>query len=439
VAPEREGERRGCALDPIRRRGAWSPPRFVMPARLDAGRASILTGGIMKHRSLLAAALALPMAITATLGVCAAEPYEIHAILPLTGGGAFIGTAMKSNLEALETVVNKDGGINGRPVHFVVHDDETNPQRAVERANEVIATKPAIVLGSAIVAMCNAMAPLMKNGPVLYCLSPSYSPVANGFVESAGTSTPDQLDALIRYYRLKGYTKIALLNGIDATGQNADKAIDKIMADPDNKGVSIVERQHFAPTDISVSAQIERIKGAGAQALIAWTTGAQVATIFKGMVQAGLDIPVGVSSGNQIFAQMEEYRAFAPKQLVLPTALFAEHEGVLTLDPRMEKAQHAMYDALQAKKLKADIATSLTWDAGLLAVAALKSAGEGAKPEDVRKYLADLSDFPGINGIYDFKKVPGRGLGRDSATIVRYDPEAKRWQWLAKQGGTPLN
>ena len=123
----------------------------------------------------------------------------------------------------------------------------------------MLADKPLVILGSGIVAMCNAMAPLVKKGPVHYCLSPSYGPTPGGFTYSSGTSTPDQLDALIRYYRLKGLTKIALLNGIDATGQNADKAIDKLLADPDNKDVTVVERQHFAPTDISVSAQIERI------------------------------------------------------------------------------------------------------------------------------------------------------------------------------------
>ena len=391
----------------------------------------------MNLRSSLALALALPLTL-GTLPARAADTYDIHAVLPLTGGGAFIGNSMKTNFEALESVINKDGGVNGKPVHFVLHDDETNPQRAVERTTEVLADKPLVILGSGIVAMCNAMAPLVKKGPVQYCLSPSYGPTPGGFTYSSGTSTPDQLDALIRYYRLKGLTKIALLNGIDATGQNADKAIDKLLADPDNKDVTVVERQHFAPTDISVSAQIERIKGAGAQALIAWTTGAQVATIFKGMVQAGLDIPVGVSSGNQLYTEMDEYKAFLPKQLVLPTAVFAEHDGVLKLDDRVEAAQHAMYAALAAKGLKADNATSLMWDAGLAAVAALKKAGPDAKPEDVRKALADMNDFPGINGVYDFVKYPGRGLGQNSATIVRYDADGKRWQGLAKPGGTPL-
>src|ERR1700741_5378270 len=49
----------------------------------------------------------------------AAEPYDIHVILPLTGNGAFLGQGHHDSFEALTEVVNKSGGIKGRPLHFV--------------------------------------------------------------------------------------------------------------------------------------------------------------------------------------------------------------------------------------------------------------------------------------------------------------------------------
>ena len=49
----------------------------------------------------------------------AADPYEIHALLSLTGASAFGGQAIKVNLEAVESVVNQAGGVNGRPLKFV--------------------------------------------------------------------------------------------------------------------------------------------------------------------------------------------------------------------------------------------------------------------------------------------------------------------------------
>jgi branched-chain amino acid transport system substrate-binding protein len=368
----------------------------------------------------------------------AADAYEVHVILPLTGGGAFIGNGIKANYEAVEAVVNRSGAINGAPLKFVFDDDQTSPQRDVQIASGVFASKPPVVLGSAIVGLCNAMAPLAANGPVMYCLSPSFQAPQGGFTFSAGPSTEDQVAALIRYFRLKGWTKLGVLNSIDTTGQNADKAIARALALDENKSMKIVEHQHFNPTDVSVTAQMERIKGAGAQSLIAWTTGAQVATVFKAMIQSDLNIPIGTSSGNQTFAQMEQYTSFLPKQLLIGSGLFPEHDGVIKLDARVEKAQHDMYAVMKERNVNPDISTTVAWDTGLLVAEAFRKLGPKATAVQVRDYIRGLTNFAGIDGIYDFKAHYDRGLGPDSATVVSYDAAGKRWKWLSKPGGEPL-
>ena len=368
----------------------------------------------------------------------AADPYEVHVVLPMTGGGSFVGKGQQESLQALEASVNKAGGIQGRPLHLVFHDDQTSPQVAVQLATGLVAQHPALILGSSLVAMCNAMAPLMKDGPVMYCLSPAFHPAAGSFAFSASSSSYDQIAALIRYYRLKGWTEIAALSGTDATGQDADRAIDQILAMPENRGVKKVEHQHFNPTDVSVAAQMERIKASGAEAVVAWSTGAPVATVFKAAIQAGLDLPIAPSSGNQTFAQMAQYADFLPKQFMVPSALFPEHDGVLQLDARVEKVQHEMYAILAERGLKADNMVATSWDAGLIVVAALRKLGPEATSDQLRQYIAGLTGFAGVDGIYDFQAYPERGLGPDSSAIVRYDAEGKRWVWLSKPGGEPL-
>jgi branched-chain amino acid transport system substrate-binding protein len=383
----------------------------------------------------VAAVIALALAATAAR---AADPYDINVILPLTGGGAFVGQGHKASLDALADIVNKQGGIQGRPVRFVYHDDQTSPQVAVQLTTDILADKPSVILGSGLVAMCNAIAPLVKNGPVDYCLSPAVHPAPGSFVFSSSASAIDQTSAVIRYYRMMGWTKIATLNNTDATGQNSDKAMDLVVARPENKDVKLVTREHFNSTDISVAAQIERIRASGAQAIDAGVTGTPAATVFKGMVQAGLDIPVSPTSGNQTFAAMEQWKDFLPKGLVMGSALFPEHDGVWKLDPRIEAAQHDMYAALATHGIKADNMEATSWDAGLIVLAALKAVGPNATAEQVRNYIANLTDFAGIDGMYDFKANPERGLGPDSAIVVRYDAKDKAWTWLTKPGGEPL-
>lgn len=385
------------------------------------------------------ALLALAAWIWPGAAQAAKTPYDINVIVPLSGGAAFVGQGQKDTLEALADYVNKTGGLDGTPLHFVFHDDQSSPQVAVQLTTSVLPSHPAIIMGSSLVGMCLAMAPLMRNGPVQYCLSPAIHPKAGGYTFSASSSSIDQIAAVVRYYRMKGWTRIAVLDTTDASGQDGDRSIDKVLNYPENKGVMhkvIVE--HFNPTDISVSAQIQRIKSSGAQALIAWTTGAPAATVFKGMVQAGLDIPVAPTSGNQTFVAMERWSGFLPKQLVLASALYPPHAGLLKLAPRMEAAQQAMYAILRQHHLRADNMVATSWDPGLIVVAALRKLGTKATAAQIRNYILNLTNFPGVDGIYDFKKYPERGLGPDASTVTTYDAATKSWKWLSKPGGAPL-
>ena len=368
-----------------------------------------------------------------------AADYEINVVLPLTGGAAFVGQGQKDTLTALQEQVNKTGGIHGQKLLFVFHDDQTSPQVAVQLATDILGGKPAVVMGSSLVGMCLAMAPLVNDGPVQYCMSPAIHPKAAGYVFSASSSSIDQIAAVMRYYRLKGWTKLATLMTTDASGQDGDRAVDSVLAYPENKGVmQKVIAEHFNPTDVSVAAQVASIKASGAQAIIAWTTGAPAATVFKGMVQAGLDLPVAPTSGNQTFAAMGQWESFLPKQLVLASALYPPHAGVLKLDPRIEKAQADMEAILKEHNLKADNQVATSWDAGLIVVSGLRKLGAKATAAQLRDYIANLSDFAGVDGIYDFKKYPERGLGPDGSTVTTYDAATKSWKWLSKPGGEPL-
>ncbi len=390
----------------------------------------------MTHSGLTALPLVLALALGAPGPAHAADTFDINVILPLTGGGAFVGNGHRESLSTLAEVVNKEGGIRGKPVRFVFHDDQTNPQVAVQLATDILAEKPAVILGSGLVAMCRAITPLMKDGPVEYCLSPAVNPEPGSFVFSSSSAADDQSIAVLNYFRMNGWTKIAEINNTDATGQANEKSNTALVEA--SKDLKLVDTEHFNPTDISVTAQMTHIEGSGAQAFLAGVTGTPAASVLKAMIQLGMNTPIEISSGNQSFPQMEQWRAFLPKGLVLSSSLFPEHDGLLKLDPRVEKAQHDMYAALAAHGLKADNMEATSWDAGLIVVNALRALGPNATAVQVRDYILNLTDFPGIDGLYNFKKYPARGLGPDSATVVRFDAATKSWVWLTLPGGAPL-
>ena len=385
---------------------------------------------------LLSFASALMLFGGSTCGM-AADTYDINVILPLTGGGAFLGKGEQQSLQRYEKVVNASGGIHGKQLQFVFHDDQTSPQLDVQLANQLKAGKPPVVLGSAIVALCNAMAPLMKDGPVLYCFSPGIYPAAESFVFSSSISTKELAGALLRYSAARGWKKIALITSTDASGQDAYKQIKGLLGADEHKDVQLVAEAQFNPSDVSASAQIQRLKGANPDLLIAWSTGGPVGTVFKAIRDAGLDIPVATTDGNMTYAQMKQYEAFLPKELYIPSPdwLKSSRPGQ---DPKAVAAKQTFYKAFEGSEVQPDGPSTFAWDPALLVVEALKQLEPDATADDLRKYLLGLTGFAGINGMYDFKAVPNRGLSESNVVVTRWDPAANTWQVVSKPLGIPL-
>ena len=392
----------------------------------------------LRQGSTMVAALVFSFFAALSTFAAAAENYQINVILPQTGGASFLGRAEQHALELLQKSVNASGGIQGRPLQFNFFDDQSHPQTAVQMANQVLATHPAVMIGSSIVAMCNAMAPLMQNGPVMYCMSPGIHPANGSYVFTSSVSTHDLENALIRYFRLKGWTRIALITSTDASGQDAERGIDEVLKLPENKDMKLVERAHFNPTDVSVSAQIERVKAAQPQAFIAWSTGAPIATIFKGIVQAGLNVPVATTDGNMTYAQMKQYATFMPKDLYFPVGLWALQNPSVKVTPEVKKAQDEFYAAYKAENAAPDEAANLAWGPAMLLIDALRKLPPNASAAQVRDYLALLKNHAGINGVFDFVSVPQRGLGVQNAIVTRWDAAKQRWETMSQPTGIPL-
>ena len=369
------------------------------------------------------------------------EPYKINVILPLTGQASFLGKEEQVTLQIAEKYVNRTGGIRGRPIQFAFYDDTSSPQVGVQLLRQVTAEKPAVILGSSLVAVCSAMGPLVKEaGPVEYCFSPGVHPEAGSYQFSASVSTHDLQKALFRYFREKGWKRIAIMTSSDATGQDAERGIDETLKLPEYKdaGLTLVERAHFNTTDVSVAAQIETVKAANPDAFVAWSTGTPIATIFKGILQSGLDVPTATTDGNMTFAQMTNYADFLPKQLYIPAAEWPPHEGAKKLDPAIEQAQQEFYAELRAGGVEPDIAASLAWGPAMLVTKALRELGPEATAMQIRDYLAKLKGEPGIDGFYDFLATPQRGLDDRNSVVTRWTPEKRAWVVLTEPGGLPL-
>jgi branched-chain amino acid transport system substrate-binding protein len=389
------------------------------------------------HLARWACATIVALAVgTVPSGGRADEPYHIAAVLPLTGGAAFLGAQEARAIHLFEATVNAASGIHGRAITVDIADDQTNPQTAVSLMTQALARHPAIVIDGGPATTCRATAPLVTNGPLEYCLTPSIHPAPGSFQFSAMYSSDDILGVSMRYLRERGFKRIAVLNGVDASGQDADQILQSIIKTPEyvDAGVSFVAYEHYALTDLSVVAQLERIKAAGAQAVIAFTTGTAIATVLHGFVDTGLDVPLVTSPGNMSYAQMESYRAFMPKELLFagPPALVPSE---LT-DASVKKSVTAFTTAFaNAGEGRPDLLAAVAWDPMGLLASVLEKNGLDATPAVLRDALAGTRDWPGTLGRYNFVAVPQRGISQTWVIMERWDPAKDAWVAVSKPGG----
>jgi branched-chain amino acid transport system substrate-binding protein len=364
----------------------------------------------------------------------ASDPYDINVVITLSGGGTFIGKAEQQTLELLEATVNRDGGIKGQPIHFVLHDDQTQPATAVQYMNAVIAEKTPVVLGSTLASTCLAMAPLAKSGPVQYCLSPAIHPAKDSYVFSASVSTHDFAVSFYRYFRALGLKRVAMISSTDASGQDADTQFDTVLASPEFKdsGITFVDREHFNPTDLDVSAAMARIRAANPQVVICYAPGTPFGTLLRGVQQAGIDVPVATGNANMVYAEMKQYQAILPKELLFPGLAVL---GGVAPDARWKDVQQQFLDAYKTTGSKPDMLSTIAWDPAMIVVDALRKYGPSASADQIRSYIADLHDYVGVSGHYDFRDGSQRGVGVNDLVIMRWDDAKQTWVALSDLGG----
>jgi branched-chain amino acid transport system substrate-binding protein len=367
----------------------------------------------------------------------ASQPYEIYAFTALTGSFAFIGSEEAKSLSAIEDVVNKNGGIKGRPIKFVIQDDQSNPQISAQLMGQAIAANASLVIGGGIVSTCNSAGALVREkGPVLYCLSAGVHPPSGSYVYSAGFSSADQIMVAVRYFRERGLRNIALITTTDATGQDADRTIDSILALPENRAVKAVAREHFAITDLNIAAQTARIKAAGATAVIAWVTGNPLGTVLHGFRDAGLDVPIVATAGNASYPVMHAFGSVLPSQMLFP--------GLFSLAPesapnaQIAKAITQFQDEFKSLDIRPDGGYAITWDAAFIALAALQKDGDTATATQIRDYINGVRGWDGIIGRFDYHAYPQRGLGPESIPMLRWNATTSNFEAVSKAGGTPL-
>jgi ABC-type branched-subunit amino acid transport system substrate-binding protein len=85
-----------------------------------------------------------------------------------------------------------------------------------------------------------------------------------------------------------------------------------------------------------------------------------------------------------------------------------------------------------------DYLQTTAWDPIMIVIAALKKLGTNATADQIRDYMVNLTGFTGINGPYNMKERPQRGLDSKAIYMVKWDAAKNTWIGVSGPGGTPL-
>jgi branched-chain amino acid transport system substrate-binding protein len=384
-----------------------------------------------------AAAVTLAAGLLSSARAAEPEPYELNAILSLSGTAAESGGEEAESLRTLAAVVNKAGGIRGRPLKFVIADDGSSPQVAVQLVNAVIAKKAPVFLGSSVTGTCSAMAPLVSaTAPVMYCFAPGLNPPAGSYAFTASVNAYNLVKMVLNYARARGWNRIALLMTTDATGQELDRQFANVLAEPENRGISAVAHEHFTAADISVTAQVARIKALDPQMLVIWSIGTPFGTALRGVHDVGLQVPIMASAGDMTYAQMTQYAPFLTNETYFPATAAAIPAGMAPAGP-VREAQERFFSALHAAGIHPSFPHNLAWDPGMLIVGALRKIGPSATATQIRDYIENTHGLVGIDGVYDFSDGSQRGVSLNAARLYKWDAAKKDFVQVARGNGKP--
>jgi branched-chain amino acid transport system substrate-binding protein len=305
---------------------------------------------------------------------------------------------------------------------------------AVQLANAAIARGDQVLLGPVSAAACAAVIPLVTNGPVNYCFSPVTVGPPGGYVFTSGAGTASNNVVMVRFFRNKGWKRVAILAATDASCRDGERFIDDALRMPENRDMQVVAREHFAPSDLSVAAQVTQLKAAAPQAILTCASGTIFGTVLHGLHDAGVDLPTAASSANMVYDQLASYASLVPRELYFAATRGIVPDTTLGKGP-VKDAQDRYFAAFRAAKVRPEFQATLAWDQGMIVVAALRHAGAQPTPAKIHSYIEDIHDYPGISGIYFFRDNSQRGIGENALQVYRWDGSRVTFAVVSRPAG----
>ncbi len=364
--------------------------------------------------------LGLLAILALTLQACGEDsnkPFRIGVMESLTGAGETYGTVASQAKQMALDEINAAGGVNGRPIEFIVEDSKCNAQDAItayKKLTEVDGIK--IILGTSCSGAMLGAAPLAEaDGVILFSGLASNPDIANAGDYIFRTQISD-IQVGIDTGNVLWADGIRGLATITETTDYAEGVRRTTVAQFEERGGTIVAEEYYASDVTDFRSQLTKLFDANPDALhLAPQSEASAGTIIKQARELGYDGPIYAETISVGTTALE----IAGDAATGMKAITAD------LDPDNAKAQEVLADFRERYNY-----VTLPWHLGsayddvYITAECLKQTGDDQDADGFRDCMYQITWSGAIGDNYSFDEQ-GEVVGL-SRVVVEVLPTAER-------------
>jgi branched-chain amino acid transport system substrate-binding protein len=329
----------------------------------------------------------------------AADVIKLALTGPFSGGSAPMGTSMRDGAKLAISEINAAGGvaIGGKKlkIDIIERDDEGKNERGALIAQELASMDDISgVIGSVNTGVVIAGDKHLQEKGITKIITPAAGSASMTQWKKAGV--PDL--SIFRFAAHDGiqsamvvedainhkFTKVAILH--DSTNYGVSGR-DDLLAQIKAQGnkLEVVATEKFNIGDKDMSAQLLKAKSAGAQAILIWGIGPELAAVANGMDKVGLKVPL---IGGWTLS-MSNYIDNAGKNgngTLMPQTFIEE-----SITPRIKSFIDGYHKAYKVDRIPSPVSAAQGYDAVYIFVAAVKQA-QSTDTKKIKEALEDLKD-----------------------------------------------
>jgi branched-chain amino acid transport system substrate-binding protein len=249
--------------------------------------------------ALAGAALGAACSGSKDAGGAGGDAIKVGVYGPYTGGSSPMGTSMRDGARLAADEINAKGGVLGRKIQLVERDDQATNERGAQVMQDLVSNEKVVAVLGPIntgVALASYKYPMQAKIPLIINVSAG-APVnelfkdnPDNYVFRIAASDNIQAEMIVSdAVDTRGLKKVALLCDDTNYGQNGCLKMTDALK---KRGITPVSVGKFKLKDTDMTPQLQEARAKGAQAVLTYGIGPELAQIANGMSKLGYKVPM---------------------------------------------------------------------------------------------------------------------------------------------------